>query len=361
MKRVLFLLPRMGGGGAERVVSIIANNLSSKYSIQITTLVSDESFYRLNKNVRLTSANYRINRKNKFTRFLCLGRNFLNAINYTRKTIKEYNPAIVFSLLEEMDIVTWLATRGLLGIKWICSERNDPTKRNYSLQRLLEFIYKKSDLLVCQTETVANYYAKISRKCVIPNPVIFNNCSLRKSESSPPRIVAVGRLVSQKNFMMLIEAFSLIACDYPEVTVTIYGEGPERKKLEEQIKKKKLDDRVFLPGISHNILNNISDASIFAMPTNYEGFPNALIEAISLGIPVVTTDFATGVAKEIVNADVGLLVPCSDVRAFANALSILLSNKTLRGHIRSVASQQVLKSFSVDKIITMWDKVFQKL
>ena len=360
MKRILILIPRMGGGGAERVVSIIANSLSEKYMVQITTLVSDESFYHLNSTVRLTSAKYSINRTNKITRLMSMGCNFISSVFFTRKTIKEFKPDIVFSLLEEMDIVTYLAIRGLKGFKWICSERNDPHQRNAKLQHFLERIYQKCDVLVCQSQTVANYYSMVNRKAVIPNPVDFENYPERVQEGVPPKIVAVGRLVPQKNVEMLIDAFSMIAPDYPNATVTVYGEGPEREKLEALISKKKLKGRVSLPGANRNVLEAVRDAAIFAFPTNYEGFPNVLVEAIAMGIPVVSTNFATGIAKEIVNEDVGIVVPCGDTSRFAQAIADLLSNHEKRIHIRSV-SRRAVEPFAVEKVINMWDCLFNQL
>lgn len=360
MKKILILIPRMGGGGAERVVSIIANRLSAKYKIQITTLVSDKSFYALKPEVNLTSALYLIDRRNKLTRLVSMGKNFINAVFFVRKTIKRYKPDIVFSLLEEMDIVTWFATRNLTGVKWICSERNDPTQRNGKLQKLLEYIYHDCHMMVCQSQTVADYYAKLENKMVIPNPVDLNHYPERVNESAPCKIVSVGRLVPQKNIDLLIRAFAKISRKYPDVTVSVYGEGVERKKLETTVSRLQLSNRFFFPGASKAVLNDIRDAAIFAFPTNYEGFPNVLVEAIAMGIPVVTTNFATGIAKEIVNQDVGIVVPCGDVNAFALALSKLLSNQELRMKIRN-ESYKAVEPFAVESVITKWEFLFKKL
>ena len=360
MKKVLILIPRMGGGGAERVVSIIANSLAEQFSVQITTLVSNESFYKLENTVKLTSAQYKINRANKITRLGSMGKNFISSIFFTRRVIQEYKPDIVFSLLEEMDIVTCIATRGLNGFKWICSERNDPTRRNKSLQRVLEKIYQNCDMLVCQSKTVADYYSIVKKKCVIPNPVDLDNYPMRVGESAPPKIVAVGRLVPQKNIEMLIEAFSIIEKKYPNVSVTVYGEGPEREKLENQITMLKLGNKIFLPGANRNVLETIRDAAIFAFPTNYEGFPNVLVEAIAMGIPVVSTDFATGVAKEIVDENVGLVVPCCDTKAFAEAMDVLLSSPEKRRQIRYM-SRKAIEPFAVEKVIVKWKQLIESL
>lgn len=360
MKKVLILIPRMGSGGAERVVSIIANSLSERYSVQITTLVSNESFYELKDAVKLTSAQYKINRANKITRLGSMGKNFISSVFFTRSTIQEYKPDIIFSLLAEMDIVTYLATRNLHGFEWVCSERNDPTKRNRRLQRILEKIYTRCDVLVCQSQAVADYYSMIANKTVIPNPVDFSNYPARAREGIPAKIVTVGRLVPQKNIELLVKAFSLIEKKFPETTVIVYGEGPERGKLEKQIADYGLEDRFVLPGASKGVLKSIRDAAIFAFPTNYEGFPNALVEAIAMGIPVVSTDFATGVAKEIVDEEVGLVVPCGDIKAFAGALDVLLSNPEKRAHIRNV-SRKAVESFAVEKVIMKWNCLFELL
>lgn len=359
-RRILILIPRMGGGGAERVVSIIANNLCDKYEICVTTLVSKDSFYELKPQVRLESACYEINRASKIKRLISMGSNFISSVSYVKKTIKEYRPDIVISLLEEMDIVSYLASKGLKGFKRINSERNDPNGRSVKLQMILERIYRKTDMLVCQSQTVLDYYGRVMRKTVIPNPVDFNKYPEKVEEAEKPRVVGVGRLREQKNFIMLEKAFAKIADRFPEVTVTVYGEGPERQRLEDEIIKDHLVDRFDLPGESRDILNEIKDAAVFALPTNFEGFPNALVEAIAMGIPVVTTDFATGVAREIINENVGIVVPVGDVDAFSAGLDELLSNKEKRNRIRKEASKAV-EPFSMGKVISAWDELFQAL
>ncbi len=362
MKKLLILIPRMGGGGAERVVSIIANNLCQKYKIQITTLVSDESFYNLDSSIQFTSANYRINRKNNISRLLSLGRNFWNSILFVRRTIEQFEPDIVFSWLEEMDIVTYYATFGLHGFIWISSERNDPMKRNKALQHFLEWIYKKLDMLICQSQTVSDYYKMIpvKKKKVIPNPVDFSNYPNKVAESKEKKIVGVGRLREQKNFKLLIRSFAQIANDYPNVTLTIFGEGPQRTELEKEIQNQGLRKRIFLPGASENVLMDIRDATIYVMSSDYEGFPNALVEAIAMGLPAISTDFDTGIAREIITSDVGIVVPCGDQDALAKAMSTLLEHPDYRRQIRKRGSSAIAR-FETSRVIEMWDSMFERL
>lgn len=361
-RRLLILIPRMGGGGAERVVSIIANNLCVVYDIQITTLVSNESFYLLDKRIKFTSACYKINRKSKITRAFNIGKNFINSVFYVRSEIKKFNPQIILVLLEEMDIVSFLATRGLNGFKIINSERNDPTRRNRFYQYILQFIYKHTDFLVCQSSTVLNFYKMVpaNKKIVIPNPIDFSIYPNKVEESYPLKIVTVGRLVKQKNMTLLIKAFAEVANKQQDVKLIIYGEGPERNKLEECIKCSGLNGKAFLLGSERDVLNKIKDAAIFAFPSDFEGFPNALIEAIALGIPVITTDFATGIAKEIVTEEFGIVVPCGDVNRFANALEELITNGYRREKMRK-GDRFALDKFNVSRVVSAWKSLFHNL
>lgn len=357
-KRILILIPRMGGGGTERVVSILANNLCKTYCIRIATLVSRGEFYKLDPQIEVVTAGYNILQGSTLSRYFSMGYRFLNAILYVRKQIKLFQPDIVFSLLEEMDIVSYLALKGLKGIRIIHSERNDPTARNKHLQRILEKIYQKTDMLVCQSRTVSDYYRNVKHKTVIPNPIDFSIYPDTPPEGKPERIVAVGRLREQKNFLMLEKAFARIADQYQDVTVTIYGEGPQRQLIENAIEQDGLKDRFILHGASKDVLNEIKDAAIFAFPTNYEGFPNALVEAIALGIPVVSTDFATGVAREVVNEKAGIVVPVGDVDAFANGLKELLDHPEKRDYIRN-HSREVLEPFAIGKVVALWERSFK--
>ena len=236
-------------------------------------------------------------------------------------------------------------------------ESKDLIRYNTSTKKLKEIIYKTSELLICQSETVSTYYKCVpeSKKCVIPNPIDSSLFPMPAEESNPARIVAVGRFTPQKNMTLLVSAFSLIANEFKDVTLTIYGEGPKRTEMEEIIRNENLQDRVLLPGASSDVLNQIKDAAIFVMPSDFEGFPNALLEAMVLKIPVISTDFATGVAREIVTEDFGLVVPCQDKQALANAMKRLLCDEELRKRIRE-KDNTALEKYNVKNIIEMWDK-----
>lgn len=359
-KKLLIVIPRMGGGGAERVVSIVANHLAKiGYQVRLFTLVGGESFYPLDAKVEQTTADFAVNRKNKLTRMVSLGRNFAGAIARIRREIKEYKPDIVFSVLEEADLVTFLAKTGL-QCTWLVSERNDPTRRAGWYRKLLNFIYRRSDGMVCQSKTVADYYSFVPKKWVVPNPIDKALYPAKAPENAQTRMVSVGRLRPQKNTLLQLEAFRAIADKYPNVTFTAYGEGPERELLEAKIKEYGLENRFFLPGASRNVLEGIKDAALFVMSSDYEGFPNALVEAITIGIPVISTDFATGVARELISSDVGEVVPCGDAAALAKAMDTLLGDPDRRTRIREVGSHAT-DPFQVETVVKLWEQVFAEL
>lgn len=361
-KKILFVLPRMNNGGTERVASILANHLCQIYDVTLLVLVSDTSFYPLEKEVHFVSANFAVNRTSKTTRMVSLARNFWQAVRFVRSEIRKCKPQIVFSLLAEADIVTALALTGLCGEYHITSERNDPTVRKRWVQCVLNRIYRRCNCFVCQSQAVARWYNKIpwENKVVIPNPVDFDHYPQRVPESPQTRVVAVGRLRPQKNFDLLIDSFSMIAPRHPQVQLDIYGEGPLREHLQEKIHALGLDERVNLRGASKQVLTDIRDAAVFVMSSNYEGFPNALVEAIAMGLPVISTDFATGVAREIIGPETGLVVPCGDREAMAHALDDLLSHSEWRAEIRQKGGKAV-EPFASERVIDTWDRFFRDL
>ena len=141
-------------------------------------------------------------------------------------------------------------------------------------------------------------------------------------------IVTVGRLEPQKNQKLLINAFSELAKKFPDYTLVIYGEGSLRKKLEKYIESKGLKDRVFLPGAKNNIQEYIKDASLFVLSSDYEGIPNALIEAMAIGLPCVSTDCSPGGARELItNGENGVIVECRNSNELATAMARLLTDR----------------------------------
>lgn len=357
-KQILFVIPRMGSGGAERVVSLLANSLAANnYKVTVVTLAGGPSFYPLNPPVTYIPGNINVKRGNWFKAYCSELFALPRAFMFLRRTITQGKFDRVVSFLPETDILVFACKLSGLQFSHICSERTDPTRRPWWRRHLLHYVHRRVTLLICQTQTVADYYKNVPlvRKKVIANPVALSRLP-QSSNCINTRIVAVGRLAPEKNFSLLISAFSQICKEFPQYRLDIYGEGPLHAKLQQQIDLLGLQNKITLKGRTSNVLHQIADAALFVLPSNFEGFPNALLEAIALGLPVISTDFATGAARELVGPENGLLIPVGDQNALAKAMRTILSDPT-RQHAMRQANMQKAKKYDVNIIIQQWEKV----
>ena len=250
---------------------------------------------------------------------------------------------------------------GTLGmkVKKVVSVRNDPYKEyGAGIKRFLaRIIFCLADGCVFQTEEAMDYFPKKVKKRskIILNPIkeVFYQTEYSDVYSG---IVSVGRLSPQKNHELLIRAFARIADSYPDEKLYIYGEGSLRKELQDLIVKLELQNRVFLPGSVMDVNVKLSQAKIFVLSSDYEGMPNALLEAMAVGVPVISTDCPCGGPRTVIeNENQGLLVQVGDVEKMADALEKLLNDSYLRKQM-SVAEKERAKDFRNDAIMPQWEQ-----
>ncbi|MGR5992081.1 glycosyltransferase [Bacillus paranthracis] len=190
---------------------------------------------------------------------------------------------------------------------------------------------------------------------VILNPINSKKLPNYYKGKRKKEIVSVGRLHSQKNQKMLIKAFCCIAKEYPEYNLIIYGEGTLRKMLQSQVNDLGLKDRVFLKGNIPNVLDEINTASVFAFSSNYEGLPNALIEAMALGLPCISTDCSPGGAAMLIdNYKNGILVPVGDEEMLADGLRYLLSDYS-NAMSMGMEAKKVINKVNESSIVSDWE------
>lgn len=349
----------MGGGGAERVASILANGLvKDGYSVGVHTFVGGESFYPLSEDISITDCGIKKVKKG-ILRKLSILLNFPKAFFKTKKLIKKGGYDVVISLLPEADITVWLIRKFYSKFKWVSSERFDPEKRGKRRQRYVNKAYKNVDFLVCQSDKVKEYYSQVNddKKTVIFNPININGLPERKTVPEKT-IVSVGRLSTQKNFALLIKAFADISKTYHEYSLKIYGEGPERENLQNLIDELSAKEKITLCGADKNVLSKVASASLFVMTSNSEGFPNALLEAAAIGLPCISTDFNTGTACEIIDKD--FLIPVGDEKALKERLEYLLSDDTLRITVGN-KNRENAKKFDGEIIVKEWETLLLKV
>ena len=346
-KNVIFIVSCMEKGGTQRVISNLANYLAPLYNVTIIMIIDSKCEYVLEDNIHLVDFS---NRSNSKPRQMI---RIVKKLHHYFREIQSEN-STVFSFLVNTNLMVLFSSIGK-GIPIIISERNDPKNdgRGFMARLSAYCLYPLAKKIVFQTNYAMQLFPHWIKKkgVIISNPLSGIDCVRNPETSREKKIVSVGRLILQKNHEMLIKAFAEVSTIFPDYSLTIYGEGPLRSALENQIKELDLEDRVFLPGVVDDIYQRIINASVFVLSSNYEGQSNALLEAMSLGLPCITTN-ASGI-NELVNSRTGILVKVGDVADLSNALISLLSDSALREEMGKAASQS-LESLSIEHIINKW-------
>ena len=360
MKKILLLIPSLVGGGAERVMVTLANNLSLNYDVEILTLTTTESFYKLDESVKVEGIGCVVNKKNAVTRFFTRTMSAFKGFFGIKHAINNKKPDVVIAFLNSVSQpLLLLKTFSKMRCKVIVSERADPNERGFLNRWFERYFFPRADIIVCQSKKVSEFFREKDRKktVIIPNPICADAIPRMFDGERKKTIVGVGRLAEQKNFTLLINAFSKMDKRFADYKLEIYGAGPMEKQLNEQIEQLELTGKAFLMGAKKNVMFEIADASLYVMSSNFEGFPNALVEAMATGLPVISTDFPTGVASEIVKEENGIVVPIKDENALVVAMENLLSNEN-RMRKMGLENRKYLDILREESVVAMWEKLF---
>lgn len=355
--KIVFCTISLKFGGAERCMTILANEFVKNGHEVYFILESNDpsSAYLLNEHIQCHPiGEIRFNKIHSF----------VDPIKKMRNILEDIMPDVIVSFFSNTAVFGWIAQMGL-NIPIVFSERNDPQKNETNLtQRIFRAITKHiADYIVFQTEGARTFYGSriFKKSTIILNP--FEPLNITNNEGRPQNkiISSVGRLTEQKNQILIINAFSRIHQFFPDYKLIIWGDGPLRTKLEEQISMLGLSEKVLLPGTSPSVLNEISDSSLFVLSSDYEGLPNALIEAMCIGIPCISTDCSPGGARELIlNNKNGLIVPCNNIDALSEAIKYLLSNPDIARKMGSEA-KNIYNRVSVSSIAKQWLDIFESL
>lgn len=355
LMKILFVTSTLTSGGAERVISLLANKFADRGNevemIALTSISPD--FYQLNKEVRFIHADKEC------------GGGLLKELRWFRRHVKQEGPDVVVAFMEAVYEFVLLALQGC-GIPVISSERKDPATLGM-LRKFLRWLLLPTQTCaahVVQTKKIKRYYSRHvqAKTAIIYNPVnakVYGFPLGNKVLHCQERIVSVGRLYPQKNQKMMIEAFSRIKDKYPNYQLVIYGEGHLRGELERLITKLQLVDRVLLPGRSTTVIEEVAKSKVFCLSSNFEGMSNAMIEAMCVGTPVISTK-VSGTDELIKDGENGLLVDINDVDGLARAFDSLLGNEKLQVKF---AHQGVkwAPQFKLDRIVDEWEKLMNQV
>lgn len=356
--KYIFYIDSMQKGGANRVMANLTDYFAKigNEVILINDILPDINLpeYEVNRLVKRIFLN-----KNNSSRF------FLNMsrVFELRRIIKHEKAGVVISFMGPPNVRMLISTLGL-KCKKVVSVRNDPyIEYGKGIKKcLIRNLFRLADGCVFQTKEASQYFPmSVQKKSrIIFNPVDELFYKVDRSKETRD-IVTVGRFERQKNHRLLIEAFSKITNDFPKEKLIIYGDGSLRNELEKQIEMIGLGEKILLPGRTNNVPEKLSRAKIFVLSSDFEGMPNALMEAMALGIPVISTDCPCGGPNSLIENDTqGILVPTRNVDALANAIRKLLENPVYQNEM-SIATKNRARDFVPLKIYNEWNEYLKEV
>lgn len=350
--KVVFLINSLTGGGAERVMATLlaaSTCWEHRYDIHLILLDTEKDAYPLP--VGLT-----VHR-------LDSGFSLFRAFRQVIPLLRSLKPVACVSFLTRANIVTIVAAR-FCGAKAIISERVAPSSHHgkdiagYVARLATRLFYPLADRVICPSQGVARdlverFSVRREQVAVIANPLGVEGIRSKAKEQSllrfsSPYIVTVGRLVENKNISLLLEAMSRIS--WTQLHLVVLGEGPLRERLAKEAEALGLEDRVHFCGFVENPFPIIKRADLYVSSSNAEGFPNALLEAMALQVPVVASNCNSGPSEIIDDRETldidgiyegryGILVPVGDAAALAGAIERMME-ETVRMHYREAAAMR---------------------
>lgn len=349
--KLLIITPSLECGGAEKYVSLLCNNINTqKFRVTLLVLNNQNPFYTIaNSNVKL------VDLKVKHVR---------NSLFKIKAIVKQLQPDILFSTANHLNIYL-AACRQFFSKKIIfiaressvVSSNNKRAKFAVLYSWLVKKFYQRFNLIICQSEymqqdLIDHYNIKKEKTIVINNAVEENVAALTQNLNlQPHKFITVARLSAEKGIDRLVR--SVAKLNYP-FEYYIIGDGDKKGELQNLIDQLGLQQKIFLTGKKENPFAGHADANLFLMGSHYEGFPNTLLEAGALGIPVIAFNAPGGISEIIIDGENGLLVHNGDENEFAAAIDKALLTNFNRQQIRSAT----LQKFSLQTLINKTEDIF---
>lgn len=346
---ILIITSSLAPGGAERVVSELANNWSQAgHNVTVVLFYDKPIFYNVSSQVLI-----HVLKQNNKKEYI----NKLAKYYEIRKYIITNKPDVVLSLPEEIGIYVLGALIGT-NIPVVVSERNNPWLMPYKkITRFLRWIlYRRASGIVFQTEVAQSFFSKQIRdkSIVLNNPVDLSRIPEVSRKKRQKIIAGAGRLFKQKNFRLLIDAFSLVQSKHSEFKLVIYGEGYQKEELLSYASSKLPQNSYEFPGQKQNLLELLNNISVFVLSSDFEGMPNVLLEAMLMGVPCVSTDCPSGGPAQIItHGENGFLVPINNPEALAEKICRIIDDTVISSKFSNNA-RMIRDKFDSNIVSQQW-------
>lgn len=351
---IIFALPNMASGGAERVVSILANNIVTHHlSVKVWLYYGTTIHYDLDPKVCVDSLN--------FGHLSVLQR--IHQLRIKLKDVKaSCNNVIFIPFLTSILNISIVAKIGL-GIPIIACERNNPyVKGEKGWKRfLVELPFRFAQHCIFQTQEARLYYSHVpDRKCsIVINPVNQSDY-LWEGKLDYEHLVSVCRMHEQKNLPMTLDVIETLKQNEGNVHLSIYGEGELKDYIEKEIQRRGLSLNISLMGVTKSITKVLSQSSVFMSTSNYEGISNSMLEAMSVGMPIICTDCPIGGARLLLKDGAGVLVPVNDRETFTKELEQLI-NDSQKSRLMAATARNTALKYTPVCISNQWLSIIKSL
>lgn len=374
-KSIAFYIGGLCIGGAERVICNLAEYFYSEgYRVTMVTKVRDEKEYELNPGIRRIIADITPEEETG-SRI----HNLFARISKLKRIWKEVKPDVIVSFIRKNNLMA-IASAAPLGIPVVVSVRSAPERelKGFGFKTISFLLFRNAAGVVLQTREAYNFFPGYIREKAVVLPNSINPDFLKASEEltlattinhdkkmtvydripssvKEKRIITVGRIDDNKNQRLLVEAYVKIVDHYPDWSLELIGDGSGRQALEEYVSTLPCKDRISFTGSVDDVAKRMSEASIFVLPSKIEGMPNALIEAMVMGMACISTDCPCGGPRDLIAADEsnGILVPVDNVDAMAMALKRLITNAPLRQSMGDNA-RKIIATLNPDTVNKQW-------
>ena len=359
MTKIVFVIADLGMGGAQRVISVLSAQLAMQPDMQVSIVTMCDnirgSFFPIPSNVNIHSAC--VTRGSQG--MLSAVQANLQRIMHLRSVLRGLAPDVVISFQTETNCTVLLALMST-NVPVIVSERSDPyVHPQVSVWRIIRrFVYPMARTVVLQTAHAARFFqGTVKNSAVIFNPVSVDR-DMSVVPPVSPYILGVGRLSSEKGFDNLIAAYALALKTCPDLTLVLVGDGPEKQALMTQAQLWGISERVVFAGSHDKLAGYYRAALMFVLPSQFEGLPNALLEAMAYGTAVISTPLFAAAPEIIIHGQDGLIAADGSAQALAEQIIYIYENRIVAEELRKNALISAQR-FEASAIYAAWLQVIR--